>query len=550
MSRSPLHRAFARIVGIAEYCDRNGISTAEGIERIAAAEEEQHRRRLARRQFLATAGLAAAGGALAALTPPAARAFGRGGSTSVDVGIVGAGMAGLTCAVNLQSAGVTATLYDAADRVGGRIHSLRGFFPGQTAERGGEFIDTLHTTMRGYARQFGLAMESVSTLPGKVAYYFDGQHYSEAAFVDELRVFVDAMRADLRAISSEITVDTHTNADVALDRTSLAEYLDGRNATGAKAGPIAREAIRQAYIAEYGLEIEQQSCLNFLLFIHADRRSKFKPFGVFSDERYHVVDGNDRITTGLAGLLDADPEFGVRLTAVRRTSGGRVELTFRDSSRTITRTHDAVVLAIPFTVLRGVELDASLAIPTAQRDAIRNLGYGMNAKMMVGFTSRPWRAVDGNGTAYADLANCQTVWETNPVNATISRAVLTDYSGGTRGVRLDPSKTQLETGRFLGDLEHVFTGSEAAAARSGRSYVAHLEHWPSNPLTRGSYTCYTPGQFTSIAGLEGRSVDNLFFAGEHTNSFYEWQGFMEGAALSGIAAAAAITQAVKVGSLK
>jgi monoamine oxidase len=26
------------------------------------------------------------------------------------------------------------------------------------------------------------------------------------------------------------------------------------------------------------------------------------------------------------------------------------------------------------------------------------------------------------------------------------------------------------------------------------------------------------------------------FAGEHTNSFYEWQGFMEGALLSGIAA--------------
>jgi hypothetical protein len=39
-----------------------------------------------------------------------------------------------------------------------------------------------------------------------------------------------------------------------------------------------------------------------------------------------------------------------------------------------------------------------------------------------------------------------------------------------------------------------------------------------------------------IAGLEGTPAGNLFFAGEHTNSFYEWQGFMEGAALSGIQA--------------
>jgi len=76
---------------------------------------------------------------------------------------------------------------------------------------------------------------------------------------------------------------------------------------------------------------------------------------------------------------------------------------------------------------------------------------------------------------------------------------------------------------------------------SGR-LLAHLEHWPSNPLMKGSYTCYLPGQFTTIAGNEGKSVGNLHFAGEHTNSFYEWQGFMEGAVLSGLDAAAAVTR--------
>jgi monoamine oxidase len=76
-------------------------------------------------------------------------------------------------------------------------------------------------------------------------------------------------------------------------------------------------------------------------------------------------------------------------------------------------------------------------------------------------------------------------------------------------------------------------------------YLAHLEHWPSNPLMKGSYTCYRPGQFTTMAGLEGVPAGNLFFAGEHTNSFYEWQGFMEGAALSGIAAAKSILATAK-----
>ena len=84
---------------------------------------------------------------------------------------------------------------------------------------------------------------------------------------------------------------------------------------------------------------------------------------------------------------------------------------------------------------------------------------------------------------------------------------------------------------------------------AGGTILAHLEHWPSNPLARGSYTCYRPGQFTSVAGLEGRPEGNCFFAGEHANSFYVWQGYMEGAALSGQDAAAALLKAVKLGQL-
>jgi monoamine oxidase len=102
---------------------------------------------------------------------------------------------------------------------------------------------------------------------------------------------------------------------------------------------------------------------------------------------------------------------------------------------------------------------------------------------------------------------------------------------------LNPGAVQLEASQFLADLNFVFPGAYAAARRIEGNVVAHLEHWPSNPLTRGSYTCYLPGQFTTICGNEAKPVGNLFFAGEHANSFYVWQGFMEGALLSGIDAA-------------
>jgi monoamine oxidase len=164
---------------------------------------------------------------------------------------------------------------------------------------------------------------------------------------------------------------------------------------------------------------------------------------------------------------------------------------------------------------------------------------------MVGFRGPFWRQLGSNGASYSDLMNHQTTWETNPVAATAQHAVLTDYSGATRGQNLNLIGTQAAADLFISDLDQVFPGALTAATHIDGKYLAHLEHWPSNPLTQGSYTCYLPGQFTTIAGNEGKAVDNIFFAGEHADSFYNFQGFMEGAALSGIKAAADILKPKK-----
>jgi monoamine oxidase len=547
MSRSPLFADVIRSLHIARFSEEHRLATADALALVRQAEMHRAARRRSRRDWLTAVGRAGAAGAVASVIAPVHRVFAGGQSgTSVDVGIVGAGLAGLACADALADRGVAATLYEASARTGGRCGSLRGFFPGQVAERGGEFIDNPHKTMLGYARRFDLAVEDVTKAPGDVTYYFGSRHIPESAIVEEFRAFVSVMRLDLRRLSNEVTALSHTAADEALDQTSLLAYLDGQNGANEPAGPIAKAAFAEAYIAEYGLEADRQSCLNFLMFIHADRRSKFTPFGVFSDERYHVIDGNDRIVEGLTQALPRPVQHGMTLVAVRKTPSGAIELTFDTGGGTVTRTHDVVVLAVPFSVLRDVDLHVNLGLPVVQRSAIELLGYGTNAKTMVGFDGRPWIAHGGDGTAYADLANLQVIWETNPARASANRGVLTDYASGDRGATLDPALVQLQATQFLSDLDVVFPGSAAVASRRPNgSLVAHLEHWPSNPLTRGSYTCYLPGQFTTIAGLEGLPAGNLHFAGEHANSFYEWQGFMEGAALSGLDVAAAILRAAK-----
>jgi monoamine oxidase len=547
VSRSPLFARVGRALHVAQFCNDHQLSAGDGLAHVGEAERRHAAARCTRRECLTTLARTGAAAATAAFSAPHLAVARMPPQPSLDVAIVGAGLAGLTCADALARRGVVPTVYEAAERAGGRCWSLRGVFAGQVAERGGEFIDNLHKTLLGYASAFGLAVEDVNKEPGDVVYYFAGRHIPESAVVDEFRDFVAVMREDLRRLSKEVTAFSHTEFDAALDHTSLAAYLDGDNGAHVAAGPVARAAIEAAYLAEFGLELADQSCLNFLHFIHADRRSKFTPFGVFSDERYHVIDGNDRIVEGLVRSLRRPVQHGMRLCAVRRSSTGAIELTFETVGGSVTRTHDVVVLTLPFSVLRTVALHSNLLLSAEKRDAINLLGYGTNAKMMVGFVDRPWEAAGGNGSSYSDLANHQTTWQTNPARATPARAVLTDYSSGNRGASLDPGAVPAAVDAFLVDLDRVFPGALGAEARrADGSVIAHLEHWPSNPLTRGSYTCYQPGQFTTIAGLEGVPAGNLFFAGEHTNSFYDFQGFMEGAAISGVDAAAAILRAARV----
>lgn len=279
--------------------------------------------------------------------------------------------------------------------------------------------------------------------------------------------------------------------------------------------------------------------------MHIDKRSRFQPFGVFSDERYHVLGGNEQIARGLAGRLPGPIELGMRLVAVRKRSDGRTQLTFDRDGRTVTAVHDAVILTLPYSTLRLVDLHANLGIPPWQIEIIRNFDYGRNTKMNVGFASRIWGEHGSEGASYSDLANHQTTWEPNPTNATAGNAVLLDYSGGRRAEALDPSKVQSEAQRWLADLDTVWPGAAAAAKRTTNGkLVAHMQHWPSDPFSLGSYTSNPPGYFTQWEGRVGLPAGHLFFAGEHTDSFYEWQGFMEGACNSGIRAAGELLAAI------
>ena len=68
-----------------------------------------------------------------------------------------------------------------------------------------------------------------------------------------------------------------------------------------------------------------------------------------------------------------------------------------------------------------------------------------------------------------------------------------------------------------------------------------LQDWPSYPLTRGSYSYWKVGQYTSFAGVESEIEGNCHFCGEHTS--IDSQGYLNGAVETGERAAAEVVAA-------
>jgi monoamine oxidase len=490
---------------------------------------------LSRRGFVRTSALGVAGTAvLGACAPRAGSGTPEPGARGVGpVVVVGAGIAGLTAAHRLRQAGVPVRIAEAQSRVGGRMLSLRNYFAdGQVAELGGELVDTNHAAIRGLAAELGIEMDDLTAEDpgiGGETWHFGGRVRSESEVVEAFRPVARIIEAELAPLGED-TTHTDDGGAGALDRMTLAEWLDRAEVDG-----WFRTLLDVAYTTEYGLEPEDQSALNFVYMIDPEP----DPFRIFgdSDERFHIRGGNDLVPRRLAEGLDDAIETGMVLERVALTPDGRYRLTFQRGAGTVEWTAERVVLALPFTLLRQVRLD--LPLPEVKRRAIDELGYGTNAKLMIGYSDRVWRRVHrANGSVVTDLP-FQLMWETSRKQAG-DAGILTNFTGGRHGAATG-SGTQAEwAARVTEQLEAVFPG--VAAARDGMKEARF--HWPSHPWTLGSYASYRPGQWTGIRGAEGSAVGGLHFAGEHTS--LEFQGFMEGGCESGERVAGEILAALGV----
>lgn len=404
-----------------------------------------------------------------------------------DVVVVGAGLAGLRCAVDLAASGADVVVLEARDRVGGRVYSHR-FEDGQWCERGAEFVDANHAQVLALAAELGLDLTER-----------DGELAPSTALVDAAgRAVPMHLHASLGddLLRWEHALEGLRDDDEFEDRT-LDELM---RSLGLSA--MSRLVIGRDIRTEYMLPPDSVS-QRYAAHLVSVQRPGLR-------ERHRVVGGLDQLATGLAGRLGNRVRLGTEVVRIDERAGAvfTADGTFEA---------DAVVAAVPLPVLSRLW--------PLMPSALGAIGYGIGGKISIRFARRIWRDYGRDGTVLSDRT-WGHLWETTD-DQSGDAGVLTNLLSSHDGAAFVALPEAAD--RVVAEIERIFPGAKGLAGER-----VHTD-WTNDRFSLGCYTCFGPGQWAgsreALAAVHGR----LHLAGEHTDEF---SGFMEGALRSGAGVAA------------
>jgi monoamine oxidase len=244
----------------------------------------------------------------------------------------------------------------------------------------------------------------------------------------------------------------------------------------------------------------------------------------YSDERYKIKGGNQTVTDHLTKRLQYQLYTDHTLESIGyKDEGNKIILNFMKSGRGATEVlADYVILTLPFTILRDIKIDIKFS--PQKLKAIKEMGYGKNAKLFLGFTKPVWRDHGYSGYSFSDNG-LQTGWDNSQLQGILG-AGYTVFAGGEGSNELGYLPTEELAQLYLPKMEQLFKSSSTLYNNKATKF-----HWPTHKYSKASYTCFAPGQYTTLEGAQSEPEGNIYFAGEHCS--YEFQGFMNGAAQTG-----------------
>ncbi|WP_433621674.1 flavin monoamine oxidase family protein [Nocardia sp. CA-120079] len=446
---------------------------------------------------------------------------------TVDIAVIGAGLAGLTAARQLRRAGFDALVVEARDRVGGRTlnHPIGD---GKIVEVGGQWVGP------GQDRVLALIDDlRLETFPT----YTTGRHLFEHR--GKLRRY----RGRIPLIASAALLDAYIGLQ-RLDRMSRVVPADAPWSTArAKQwdtetvaswmrrnlhSEIARRAITMVCKAVWAADPADVSLLHLLAYLNAGGGvdSMIETDGGAQQTR--IVGGSQRISMTLAEQLGDHVLLNTPVRKIEQSQGSVV--VHGDDTRILAR---RVIVAMS-PALAG-RLVYSPALPADRDQLTQRMPNGSVIKTMAVYDTPFWRADGLSGQVTAATGPVKVTFDNSPPDG--HPGVLLAFLEGGDARRLGRFPVEERRDIVISSLTRFF----GPAAATPIDYIE--KDWSADEWTRGCYGAFMPPNTWTEYGPALRApIGRIHWAGAETATV--WMGYMDGAIRSGERAAAEITALV------
>ncbi len=436
--------------------------------------------------------------------------------------VLGAGLAGLAAAYELNRAGIQVTVLEARSRPGGRVTTYRDpFADGLYAEMGAEYVDAADEFDHRYCKEFDL---KVMTAKLYDAIFVRGKKFKmtdfkqnkqilpyegaqpgmlfgqEATYTKKLREKIknpEQLPSDILQLDNLSVVDLLLSQGAPKDLITLYTYL---NATEETARP------------------EEMSALS-LIKSHL-RQSTFSE--VQNEGR--IFGGNDQLPKAFARRLADKILYRRAVQKIAHSTDG-AEVWFEEDGKLQSLRTPKLVIALPFKILREIEIAPSFS--ESKMNCISTLGYGHVMKIAMQYKKRFWDEPESIGQRVFTDTHLRRIYHMS-VDQPGPRGILMSFTSAADAEYLGKLPEEERVKIALAEVTKLWP--EAPNFWEG----AVTKYWNEDPWIKGSYSFTAKGQEQNFLELAAKLEGCVHFAGEHTSPF---RASMNGAIESGVRAA-------------